>query len=336
MNELAYPDPAAVKSIAVIGTGAVGASWIALLLGHGFEVLAFDPRPGAESAARHFVTAAWPALQALGKASHGAPPFDRLRFTAGAGEAARAADVIQENTPEKPSLKAAVIAELDAAAAPHKVILSSTGGIAPSELQSACRHPQRFIVLHPFNPAHLIPLVEIVPGRDTAPEVVEWTMAFATLIGKRPIRLRRELPGHMTNRLQFALMREVVHCLQEGIASAADIDAALRDGLAPRWSLMGGLMTMHLAGGTGGMASILEHAGAAIESWWRPAADIRLDAPTRALLVAAAEAVAHGHTTQEWADWRDEQLVELLELRRIADRSSPGSRPPGSGRPGTG
>ncbi|MDP9082933.1 MAG: 3-hydroxyacyl-CoA dehydrogenase NAD-binding domain-containing protein [Pseudomonadota bacterium] len=311
---VAFAEPEAIRSVAVIGAGAVGASWAALFLARNLDVWAFDPTPGAALRTQTFIAAAWPALVALNPSTTPSPPLERLRFTASAGEAAANADLVQENTPEDPNLKARIIAELDAAAGPHKILLSSTGGILPTDLQSACRHPKRFIVLHPFNPAHLIPLVEVVAGRYTAPEVVDWTLRFARLVGKHPICLNREAAGHMTNRLQFALLREAVHCLQSGIASATDIDAAVRYGLGPRWTLMGGLMTLHLAGGPGGMAAILEHAGAAIESWWAPAADVHLDAATRALLVTAAQELSQGRPIAEWTGWRDQNLVRMLQL----------------------
>ena len=130
------------------------------------------------------------------------------RFARSAAEASREADVVQENIPERAELKASVLAEIDEAAAPEKIILSSTGGLSPSEMQRACRHPERLVVLHPFNPAHLIRLVEVVGGRETGPEVLDWAEAFARRMGKVPIRLNTEIPGHLTNRLQFALLRE--------------------------------------------------------------------------------------------------------------------------------
>ncbi len=324
-----YGAPQSIRSAAVIGTGSVGASWIALFMARGIDVLAFDPTPDAESRTQGFVAAAWPALCRLDASLRAEPPWWRLRFSETATEAATEADLIQENTPERLQLKAAVIAELDAASAPHKIILSSTGGIPPTDLQASCRHPERFIVLHPFNPAHLIPLVEVVPGRATAPQVVDWVLRFARLMGKHPIRLNRESAGHLTNRLQFALLREAANCLQQGIASATDIDAAVRYGLAPRWALMGGLMTWHLAGGPGGMAAILEHAGAAIESWWKPA-DVQLDAATQSLLVAAARELAQNLPVEEWAAWRDDNLIRVLELQRQIDASLPGPRSAGA------
>src|SRR5450631_2220365 len=180
---------------------------------------------------RQSALACSPALVDLGIASAEQPPLHMLRFVSTVAQATRAADLVQENVPEKPDLKAQVLAEIDAAATPDKIILSSTGGMPPSQLQESCAHPERFVVVHPFNPSHLIPLVEVVGGKKTSPDVVRWAMGFARYIGKQPIQLNAEAIGHMTNRLQFALVREAVHCLLEGLASAKDIDAAVRYGL---------------------------------------------------------------------------------------------------------
>ncbi|MCK9512684.1 MAG: 3-hydroxyacyl-CoA dehydrogenase NAD-binding domain-containing protein [Pigmentiphaga sp.] len=325
-----YPDPSAIRTVAVLGVGSVGASWTALFLARGWQVLAHDPGPGAEARARQFVADAWPALRQLGVARTETPPQEALRFVASAAEAATGADVIQENVPEKPELKASVLAEIDAVAPPLVPILSSTGGIPPSSMQQACRHPGRLVVVHPFNPSHLIPLVEVVGGRQTDPALLEWAMGFARHLGKQPILLHAEASGHMTNRLQFALVREAVQCLLDGVASARDIDAAVRYGLGPRWALMGGLLTLHLAGGPGGMKGILDHAGAAIEQWWTPTAIPTFDDATKARLAAAAEEVADGQEVAEWVRWRDRQLVEVVRLQQASQATEPASRPAAS------
>lgn len=316
-----YLAPESIDVVGVIGTGAVGASWIALFLAHGKRVLAHDPAAGAEAAARAFVTGAWPSLMALLGTPQRAAPLEQLVFLESIEAVASRAQVIQENSPERPALKASIIAAIDATASPEKIILSSTGGISPSELQKDCHHPERFVVMHPFNPAHLIPLVEVVGGAATAPAVIAWAMAFARFCGKHPIQLLREANGHLTNRLQFALLREAVHCLAEGIASPTDIDDAVRYGLGPRWALMGGLLTMHLAGGAGGMQGILDHAGPAIEGWWSSLGQPHLDEATRAKLLLAAQEVANGHSIAEWVEWRDRNLATMVKL--IQQQSGP-------------
>lgn len=323
MSSEKYRSPQDIRSVAVIGTGSVGASWAALFLAHGMEVLAYDPSEGAEARAIAFVKAAWPALVELQIADAVVPPLERLRFYATAGDAASLADLIQENVPEKPELKARVLEEISVAAGAEKIILSSTGGIPPSQLQEACAHPERFVVVHPFNPSHLIPLVEVVGGKKTSPAVVEWALGFARYVGKQPIRLNVEATGHMTNRLQFALVREAVHCLIEGVASARDIDAAVRYGLGPRWTLMGSLLTLHLAGGPGGMKGILNHAGKAIEEWWTPMSQPQLTPEVTARLVEASAEISDDQPIDQWVAWRDEQLVNVIKLQVASEQVEP-------------
>jgi 3-hydroxyacyl-CoA dehydrogenase len=313
MNKVARTAPEAISAVGIVGTGAVGASWAALFMAHGMRVFACDPAADGESKARALIAQAWPALmQLLGTPAKPVP--DTFSFLPTIAQVAAQAQVLQENGPERPDLKAQILAEIDAHADAEKIILSSTGGIPPSSLQKVCKHPERFVVAHPFNPAHLIPLVEIVGGKLTGPDATSWAMAFMRRVGKHPIALLREADGHMTNRLQFALLREAVHCLAEGIATPTDIDDAVRYGLGPRWALMGGLLTMHLAGGAGGMKGILEHAGLAIEGWWKALGEPQLDAATRQKLLTAADEVAHGHSIQQWEQWRDRNLARMVTL----------------------
>ena len=322
---MAYPKPQDVRRVAVIGTGSVGASWAALFLAHGIEVVAHDPSAKAEGFARDFVVKAWPALRELGVTKADAPPLDRLRFAPTVAEAVRDAQVVQENVPEKPDLKARVLRDIEAAAAGDAIIMSSTGGIPPSALQEFCVRPQRLVVVHPFNPSHLIPLVEVVGGVATDAELVDWALDFARYLGKKPIQVNVEASGHMTNRLQFALMREAVACLVDGIASARDIDAAVRYGLGPRWMLMGPLLTMHLAGGPGGMKGILDHAGAAIEDWWTPRSQPHLTDDVKAKLVQAAASVSDNAAIEDWIRWRDENLVNVIRLQQDGQVQEPRS-----------
>lgn len=310
-----YRSPESIRSVAVLGSGTVGASWTALLLAHDIDVVAFDPAENAPERTRAFVTNAWPALVALGVARKEMPQLSNLRFVARAEDAAAVADVVQENLPENSKLKLATLKAVDEVADASKIILSSTGGIPPTKLQSSCAHPERLVVLHPFNPTHLMPLVEVVGGQRTSPEVVAWATAFARCLGKEPIKLNAEANGHMTNRLQFALVREAVACLLEGMASANDIDKAVTYGLAPRWALIGSLLSLHLAGGPGGMKGILDHAGRAIEDWWTPRSVPPLDAQLKDRLVEAAAEVAQGASVDQWVRWRDRRLVDVIRLQ---------------------
>lgn len=253
------------RSVAVIGTGTIGASWAAYFLARGFRVVAADPAEGAEARLRAHVAAFWPTLEALG-VEDGASP-EALEFAPSAAEAARGADFIQENGPERLELKRAILAEIEQGAAEDVLIASSSSGLLVSEAQRGMRHPERLVLGHPFNPPHLIPLVEVLGGAHTAPENVERALAFYTGIGKKPIRINKEVPGHVANRLQDALWREMFHLVSTGVASVADIDTAVSYGPGLRWALLGPFLTMHAGGGDGGITHFLEHLGPAMREW---------------------------------------------------------------------
>jgi 3-hydroxyacyl-CoA dehydrogenase len=308
-----------VKVVALVGAGSVGKSWAALYLAQGYEVVVTDPAPAFEQELRRFVSDAWPALRRLQPAAAAAPPLHLLSIAASPTEAAARADLVHENAPENPPLKIRLIAELDAAMPKECLILSSTGGIGATVLQSQCRFPGRVLVAHPFNPPHIIPLVEIVGGAATDPAAVQWTKAFLRGLGKRPIVLRREVRGHLANRLQAALLREAFHCLVEEVASAQDIDDAVRYGLGLRWALMGGLMTFHLAGGEGGAAHTLDLAGEAFEAWWADLGNLHLTPDVRTRIIAGAAEIAGTRPLAEWIRWRDEHLIGIIQCADTAE-----------------
>jgi len=225
------------------------------------------------------------------------------------------ADFVQENAPEREPVKRALLARLDAVVPPEVVIASSSSGLLITRLQADCGHPERCLIGHPFNPPHLIPLVEIVGGERTAPAAIERALAFYRAIGKRPIHIRREVAGHVANRLQAALWREAVHLLAAGVASVADIDAAISEGPGLRWALMGPHLTFHLAGGSGGMAHFLDQLGPPLESWWDDLGSPRLTPEIGQALTAGVMAEAGGRDIAALAAERDRFLVDLLELK---------------------
>jgi 3-hydroxyacyl-CoA dehydrogenase len=174
------------------------------------------------------------------------------------------------------------------------------------------RHPERLIVCHPFNPPHLVPLIEIIGGEKTSPGVVDWALRFFAALGKKPIRVDKEVTAFLTNRLQFALLREAVHCVAEGIASPQAIEDAMRYGLGPRWAVMGALTTLTLAGGEGGMPHVLKIAPE-LQKWMDALGSPQLTSPeVQAKLIAAAEAITKGRSLPDWIAWRNERLVDLL------------------------
>jgi carnitine 3-dehydrogenase len=288
-----------VSTVAVVGTGVIGESWARLFLARGLDVVATDPAPGAEERLRD-------ALE----------DTTRLRFVADPAEAAAAADFIQENGPEREDVKHALFAVLDEAARPDVVLASSSSGLLPSVIARGCpHHPERVVVGHPFNPPHLIPLVEVVPGRDTAPEVVDRAVAFYTSVGKRPIRLAREVPGHVANRLQAALWQEAYSLVERGVATVADIDTAIANGPGLRWAVLGPFVNQHLSGGAGGLAHVLAHLGPPTEAWWRDLGRVHLTPELAETLVAGVDAELAGTDDRSLVAARDAVLHHLLAAK---------------------
>src|ERR1700729_460545 len=233
-----------VRRVAVIGTGAIGSSWTALYLARGFDVIAADPDTAAEAKLRHRVDRAWNALKVIGVSHKGSP--EHLTFTRDSAAAVAQADFVQECAPERADIKIRLFAELDAAAPVDVIIASSAATIPMSLIQSECVHPQRCVIGHPFNPPHIIPLVEVVGGRQTSPEAIQRAMAFYSSIGRRPIHVRKEVMGHVANRLQAALYREVAYLIEQQVLDVGDIDAAVCWGPGLRWGVMGPNMLFHL------------------------------------------------------------------------------------------
>jgi len=202
-----------IRRIAIVGTGVIGASWAAQYLARGFDVIATDPAPNAEANLRKYVDEAWKVLIGVGL-TPGASRA-RLKFTTDMKEALSLADFVQENGPERPDFKIKLYADMDAVTPTDSLIASSSSSLTMSVIQSQCQHPERCVIGHPFNPPHIIPLVEVVGGAKTSPEAIQQAMAFYTSIGKRAILLRKEVPGHVSNRLQAALYREVLYLIEQ-------------------------------------------------------------------------------------------------------------------------
>ncbi len=294
----------------MIGAGTIGASWAAYFLSRGLAVSVWDPAPNAESFVRGFVDRAWPTLQALGASVSSPGP---LSFHADPAGAVAGAHFVQESAPERTEAKRALFATLEAALPPEVIVASSTSGLMMTDLARDLRTPGRFAIGHPFNPPHLIPLVEVVGGERTTPETVASCVAFYRHIGKHPIHLRKELPGHLANRLQSALWREAVHAVAEGVATVADVDAAVAYGPGLRWALMGPHLTFHLAGGEGGMAHFMDHLGPANEVWWRSLGQPTLTPELCQAIVAGVADEARGQGVPALAAQRDALLVALLQ-----------------------
>ncbi len=256
-----------IGRVAVVGCGTIGASWAALFLANGLDVVATDPAPGAEARLRSFVDCAWRDLERLGLGDRSSP--SRLEFVPEIANACSDVDFVQECGPERELLKLRMFAEMDDAAAPQTLIASSSSAFRVTTMQQHCKYPERVVLGHPFNPPHLIPLVEVAGGDRTSASSVVDACAFYRGLGKTPVILRKEMDGHIANRLQAAVFREAVHILDEGVATLSDIDKAMVEGPGLRWALMGPFMTYHLAGGEGGMASFLEQLGPMQAAVWK-------------------------------------------------------------------
>src|SRR5260370_7924500 len=204
-----------IRRIGVIGTGVIGASWTAFFLSKGLDVAATDIAPDAEASLRRFVDMAWPALKRLGLAPDASQ--SRLTFNADLVTAVKGADLVQENGPERIEFKRELYGQLDGLLPPDVIIASSSSGLTMSEIQTGCpSHPERCLIGHPFNPPHLVSLVEIVGGAKTSEDTIRRATEFYTALGKRTVRLHKEVPGHVANRLQAALAREVYHLVPQG------------------------------------------------------------------------------------------------------------------------
>jgi 3-hydroxyacyl-CoA dehydrogenase len=307
-------DTTPIRRIAVIGTGVIGASWTALFLAKGLQVVATDIAPNAEAQLRTFVDAAWPALIRLGL-SPGASQTN-LTFTPVLAQALEDVDLVQENGPERLDFKQKLYGQLDELLPPHVIIASSTSTLPMSSIQlGAALHPERCVIGHPFNPPHLIPLVEIVGGAKTSEETVRRAMEFYISIGKRAVRLHKELQGHVANRLQFALAREVYYLVAEGVLSAADVDTALSWGPGLRWGVMGNMMLNHLGGGPGGIEHFFHQFTGPMTAGWKDLGSPVLTPEVQKKLIDGVHAEVGSRSIEELEAERDEMLLGLIELR---------------------
>jgi 3-hydroxyacyl-CoA dehydrogenase len=303
-----------IKRVAVVGTGVIGASWTALFLAKGLQVSATDVAAGAEERLNRYVDAAWPALESLGLA--GGDRRSQLRFSRDLREAVADVDLVQENGPERIDFKKALYAELDSLLPPSVVIASSSSGLTMSDIQSGCRrHPERCVIGHPFNPPHLIPLVEIVGGAKTSEDTISRVTAFYAALGKQTIRLRKELPGHVANRLQAALWREMVHLVSQGVVSVADADKAVCWGLGLRWGVMGPALLFHLAGGAGGIEHFFDQFTEPMNDWWKTLGNPQMTPEIRKLMVEGTLLETGARSLDALAIQRDNALLGLLRVR---------------------
>ena len=308
---MTYPDQLRVHRVAVLGAGVIGASWSAWFLARGFEVAVYDPDGAARGAVAGYVARAWPALERLGLVRDGAGA-DRLSLHDDVAGAVADAHFVQECGPDREPVKQALFDEIDAALAADVVVATSTSSLLVSRLQQGRRHPQRYVAGHPFNPPHLLPLVEVVGGELTDPAAVDWAMDFYARHGRKPVRVKKEAVGHIANRLTAALYQEAVHIVAEGIGTVQDVDDAVRFGPGLRYAVMGPHLTYHLGGGRGGIRHFLEHLAPGQERRFRDLGRVHFDAHVKTLLTDGAESEAAGRDVDALEAERDAALVAVL------------------------
>ena len=308
---MSYNKP--IRRIAVVGTGVIGASWAAEYLARGFDVVATDPAPNAETNLRKLVDEAWKDLTSIGL-SKGASR-DRLSFTANMKEALSQADLVQENAPERPDFKIKLYAEMEEVAPVDTLLASSSSGITPSVIQSQCKHPERVLIGHPFNPPHIIPLVEVVGGSKTSPDAVQQAISFYASIGKKPIHLKKELPGHVANRFQAALYREMLYLIEQGVLSVEDTDSAVCYGPGLRWGVMGQSLQWHLGGGVGGIKHFMDHLMPPLEGMMKALGTPNITPELKQNVINGVIREAAERSVDQLAQEENRVLIGLLKLR---------------------
>lgn len=298
------------ETVCVLGGGVIGASWASLFTACGYPVRIFDPAAGSEAQIRGYAERAAPTLQALGLACAADPA--PMTFHANAASAVEGAVFVQESVPERIEIKHALFAEIEPALAPGAVVASSASGLMLSEMQEGWTNPGRLILGHPFNPPHLIPLVELLANARTDADVLEKAEAFYAACGKVTIRLKKEVPGHAANRLQAALWREAISLVAEGVATVEDVDKAVWAGPGLRWAAMGPHMLFHLGAGELGLGEFCSRYEPSFRRWWDSMKDVSLDDTTVAALSGGIADEQHGRDMTDLMAERDAVIVAML------------------------
>ncbi|KAH6614820.1 3-hydroxyacyl-CoA dehydrogenase [Boeremia exigua] len=310
-----------VQHVSIIGCGSIGASWAALFLAQGLTVTAFDINAAAEASLRKLVSNALPVLKSLGLQKSPFASVESIVFTTNLGDALQHADFVQENGPERLELKQKMFEEMASLVRRDVILATSSSGLTCSSIQagmSVSSNPERVVVGHPFNPPHLIPLVEVVGGQQTSDDTIQRTMAFYNTMGKKAVHVKKEVVGHIANRLQAALMREMLYMLQSDTCSISDIDDAMAYGPGLRWGIMGPNMLFHLAGGEQGAQHMADHLLEPVTTWWAQEDPVLDDALKRKWVQSTMDAVGD-RKFDDLVTQRDSELVRLLNLRKEWD-----------------
>ncbi|MDE2446533.1 MAG: L-carnitine dehydrogenase [Alphaproteobacteria bacterium] len=300
-----------IKTVGIAGTGLIGAGWAARLMIRGFDVVAYDVSPEAEAKLKAAIKVAWPSMEALlGKPKK----KGKLSFTTDLKEMASKAQFIHEAAPERKELKIKLFREIDAVAAPDVIISSSSSGFLPTDLQSECKHPERVIIGHPFNPVYLLPLVEIVPGKKTSVESLDRAATYFESIGMQVLRLKKEIDGYICDRLQEALWREALHILDKDIGTTGDIDDSIVYSAGMRWAFMGSFLTYHVGGGPGGMRAFMKQFDPSLALPWTDLGFPKWNDALEQRLIEGTDAQAAGRSVAQIEAKRNAILVDMMKL----------------------
>jgi len=302
------------KQTAILGAGVIGASWAALFLAAGKQVALYDIATDAEKNVRSYIDTVWLSLEELGVVKNGSP--DNINFCSSAASAVEGAEFVQENIPERLQLKHALYAQIESALQPEAIVATSASGLTLTEMQKGWIKPNRFVLGHPFNPPHLIPLVEVMGNEYTDTAAVAGAERFYQQIGKVTIRVNKEVPGHVANRLQAAVWREAIYLVKSGVASVEDVDKAMWAGPGLRWAVMGPTLLFHLGAGTGGLAEFCNRYTDSFNRWWDDLGNLHLDSELAEQLVAGINQSTDGHSTDALSKHRDALIVAIQKAMR--------------------
>ena len=303
-----------VKTVGSIGAGPIGAGWVAYFLSQGLSVKAYLHNESEENNFYSMLRTAWVSLKKLYKLKE--LEETNLEVFFDLSECIKNVDFIQESAPEILTLKQSLYKELGEIVPKNVIICSSTSGMKMTDIQTLCKTPERTVVAHPFNPPYLLPLVEIVGGKKTKEEAVNWVYDFFIKIGKSPLVLKKEIPGFVATRLQEALWREALHMVENNEATPEQIDIALMNGPAPRMAIQGQCLAFHVACGEGGMATNLDQFGPALELPWTRLKAPELTKKLRDKMVDGCEKIVKDQKFQDLASERDKKIVEIIKIQR--------------------
>ncbi len=297
-----------INTIGIVGSGVIGASWSALFLAAGYDVINYDPDPDNASKTEAYIDQAWGSLTGLGLITEQASP-NRIRYVDRVADAAEGAQFIQESVPERIEIKHDTYRLLEPALEEGAIVATSSSGLLIKDMQAAWQDPSRFILGHPFNPPHLIPLVELLGNDKTAPDVLDIAAKFYENCGKETIRVLKEVPAHVANRLQAALWREAISLVAEGVASVEDVDKAVTAGPGLRWSVMGPHMLFSLGSGGGGIGTFCERFGPSFKTWWQTMGSPELTPEVIAMLEKGIAEEEQGRDFKSLSEERDRKLI---------------------------